>query len=99
MLCQPARDVREIAARTGGPAIDLHIHDSDFIVHAIGMPKRVSSQGIVAKGVVTYVVTEYSFGPKGPVITAQSGAVATKGLCFEHGYDFYFENGTLQLKS
>ena len=27
------------------------------------------------------------------------GAVATKGLCFEHGYDFYFENGTLQFNS
>ncbi|MFZ2640368.1 MAG: Gfo/Idh/MocA family oxidoreductase [Verrucomicrobiia bacterium] len=87
------------AKASGGPLIDLHIHDSDFIVHAIGMPKRVSSQGIVANGVVTYVVTEYSFGPKGPVITAQGGAVATKGLCFEHGYDFYFENGTLQFNS
>ncbi len=87
------------AKESGGPLIDLHIHDSDFIVHAIGMPKRVSSQGIVAGGVVTYIVTEYSFGPKGPVISAQSGAVATKGLTFEHGYDFYFEQGTLQFNS
>jgi len=88
------------AKLSGGPLIDLHIHDSDFIVHTLGMPKRVISQGIVAPGgVVTYICTQYDFGKKNLVITAQSGAVAAKGLTFEHGYDIYFENGTLQCNS
>jgi predicted dehydrogenase len=87
------------ARTSGGPMLDLHIHDSDFIVHTMGMPKRVSSHGLVSGGVVTYVVTQYAFGKKNLVVTAQSGAVAAKGLCFEHGFDVYFEHGTLQHNS
>ena len=87
------------AKTSGGPMLDLHVHDSDFIAHTLGMPKRVTSQGIVSGGVVTYVVTQYDFGKKNLVITSQSGAVAAKGLCFEHGFDVYFEHGTLQHNS
>ena len=87
------------AKLSGGPMLDLHVHDSDFIAHTLGMPKRVTSQGIVSGGVVTYVVSQYAFGTKNIVVTAQSGAVAAKGLCFEHGFDVYFEHGTLQHNS
>jgi predicted dehydrogenase len=87
------------AKASGGPMLDLHVHDSDFIAHTISMPKRVTSQGIVSGGVVSYVVTQYGFGTKNLIVTAQSGAVAAKGLCFEHGFDVYFEHGTLQYNS
>src|SRR5581483_1430638 len=33
------------AAKTGGPAIDLHIHDTHFIGLAAGVPERVFSTG------------------------------------------------------
>ena len=32
---------------TGGPAVDLHIHDTHFVGLIAGVPKAVSSTGIV----------------------------------------------------
>ena len=32
-------------SKSGGAMVDLHIHDSDFIAHCLGMPSAVVSQG------------------------------------------------------
>src|SRR4051794_30031249 len=37
------------AAKTGGPAVDLHIHDTHFIGLVCGVPKHVFSVGTVEK--------------------------------------------------
>ena len=36
--------------RSGGPGIDLHIHDTHFIQLLCGMPNAVFSRGILATG-------------------------------------------------
>jgi predicted dehydrogenase len=83
------------AAKTGGPAVDLHIHDTHFVGLICGIPQRVYANGILDNGVVQYLTTQYLYGPDGPAISCSSGAVAQKGRPFVHGYEIYLERATL----
>jgi predicted dehydrogenase len=87
------------AAKTGGPAVDLHIHDTHFIGLVCGVPGSVFSTGVVADNVVSYLTTQYLYGPAGPAITCSSGALAQKGRPFVHGYEIYLEKATLVYES
>ena len=87
------------AAKTGGPAIDLHIHDTHFIGLMAGVPSAVFSTGVVDKDAVNYLTTQYLYGPGGPSVTCSSGAVAMSGRPFVHGYEIYFEKATLVYES
>ncbi len=87
------------ASKTGGPAVDLHIHDTHFIGLIAGVPKHVFATGIVEHGAVTYLTTSYLYGPGGPAITCSSGAIAMKGREFVHGYEIYLEKATLVYES
>src|SRR5262249_46333302 len=46
------------ASKTGGPAIDLHIHDTHFLGLVCGVPARVMSSGIIEKDAVQYLTTQ-----------------------------------------
>ncbi|MCS7044950.1 MAG: gfo/Idh/MocA family oxidoreductase, partial [Gemmataceae bacterium] len=87
------------ASKTGGPAVDLHIHDTHFIGLVAGVPRQVFSTGVIANGSVDYLTTSYLYGPGGPAITCSSGAVAMKGRPFVHGYEIYLERATLVYES
>ncbi len=88
------------AAKTGGPAVDLHIHDTHFIGLIAGVPARVFSSGLVGNdGAVNYLTTQYLYGPGGPAASCSSGAVAMKGRPFVHGYEIYLERATLTFES
>ena len=87
------------AAKTGGPAIDLHIHDTHFIGLIAGVPAKVCSSGIVADdGSVEYLTTQYLYGAGGPALSCSSGAVAMNGRPFVHGYEIYLEKATLRVR-
>lgn len=83
------------AAKTGGPAVDLHIHDTHFIGLLCGVPKEVFAVGTVQNGAVTYLTTSYLYGPGGPAVTCSSGAVCMAGRPFTHGYEIYLEKASL----
>jgi predicted dehydrogenase len=87
------------ASKTGGPAVDLHIHDTHFIGLVCGVPKRVFSSGIVENGAVNYLTTQYFYGNGGPAVSCSSGALAQKGRPFVHGYEIYLEKATLVYES
>ena len=87
------------AAKTGGPAVDLHIHDTHFVGLIAGRPRAVSSSGVVANGVVEYLTTNYHYGPGGPALSCSSGAVAMSGRAFVHGFELYLEKATLSYSS
>lgn len=91
----------ESAKKTGGMAIDLHIHDTDFVNFLFGAPRAVTSAGLVEARdkQVSYISTNYHFDRNDIAVSAYSGAVATKGQPFEHGYDAYFERATLTYNS
>jgi predicted dehydrogenase len=84
------------ANKTGGPAIDLHIHDTHFIGLIAGVPARVFSSGLAqSDGSVDYLTTNYLYGENGPAISCSSGAVAMTGRPFVHGFEIYLERATL----
>jgi predicted dehydrogenase len=99
------------ASKTGGPAVDLHIHDTHFIGLVCGVPNHVFSTGVVSHGEppgvsprvpnrsVDYLTTAYLYGANGPAVTCASGAVAMKGRPFVHGYELYLEKATLVYES
>jgi predicted dehydrogenase len=87
------------AAKTGGPAVDLHIHDTHFIGLVCGVPRKVFSTGVIENGAVQYLTTQYLYGPGGPCVTCSSGALAQKGRMFVHGYEIYLERATLVYES
>jgi predicted dehydrogenase len=87
------------ASKTGGPAIDLHIHDTHFIGLVCGIPGRVIASGVEADGVVNYLTTQYLYGPGGPCVSCSSGALAQKGRPFVHGFEIYLEQATLVFES
>jgi predicted dehydrogenase len=87
------------AAKTGGPAVDLHVHDTHFIGLVCGVPKGVYSTGVVENGVVQHLTTSYDYGPTGPSVTCSSGALAMSGRPFVHGYELYLEKATLVYES
>jgi len=87
------------AAKTGGPAIDLHIHDTHFIGLVCGVPGRVFATGVVEGTAVSHLTTSYLYGPGGPAVTCSSGALAQKGRPFVHGFEIYLERATLVFES
>jgi predicted dehydrogenase len=88
------------AAKTGGPAVDLHIHDTHFIGLVYGVPRAVAARGVVQDGTVVHLNTHYLYGPEGPAcVTCTSGAVCQKGRPFVHGFSLYLERATLLYQS
>jgi predicted dehydrogenase len=82
-------------AATGGPALDLHVHDAHFVGYACGTPAAVFAHGRTDGDAVTYLTTSYLYGPGGPAVTCSSGAVAAAGRPFAHGFEVYLERATL----
>lgn len=87
------------AAKTGGPAVDLHIHDTHFIRLVCGMPVFVFSSGVIEGNAVAYLTTQYLYNVGAPAVSCSSGAVAQKGRPFVHGYEIYLEKATLVYES
>ena len=87
------------AAKTGGPAVDLHVHDTHFIGLVCGVPRQVFSVGCREGEAVNYVATSYLYGPGGPSVTCSSGAMSMPGRPFVHGFEMFFEKATLLFDS
>jgi predicted dehydrogenase len=82
-------------AKSGGPGIDLHIHDNHFISYLCGVPKQVASRGRLEQGYIQYVTTQYQFEDPSITVSCVSGGIAAKGLAFAHGFEIYLEQATL----
>ncbi len=95
IICPPAWWKSADLARSGGPAIDLHIHDAHFVSLLCGRPKRVSSRGVLRDGIVRHIDTQYDFGRGGPCVTCSGGALAQPARPFTHRFEIHFERATL----
>jgi predicted dehydrogenase len=103
IIAQPdwSADIAD-AGKTGGPAVDLHIHDTHFIGLIAGVPRKVFSTGLAPDGsTVTYLTTQYLYGSGAGALalSCSSGALAKKGREFVHGYELYLEKATLLFES
>ena len=87
------------ADRSGGPAIDLHIHDTHFIGLVCGVPRAVHSRGVVEGREVRHLTTQYLYDEPDLAVSAVSGALSQSGRPFAHGFDFYLERATLSFAS
>jgi len=86
------------ADRSGGPAVDLHIHDTHFIGLVCGVPRAVHSRGVVEGNSVTYLTTQYLYDDPNRAISAVSGALSQAGRPFTHGFEVYLEGATLAFE-
>jgi len=82
-------------ATTGGPMIDLHVHDAHFIRLVCGMPRAVQTLGSMRGDVVERFHTQFFFDDPKLVVTAASGVIDQQGRPFTHGFEIYLERATL----
>jgi predicted dehydrogenase len=81
--------------RSGGAIFDLHIHDSDFVQYAFGMPKSVYCRAKKGpSGDFDHVVTQYIYDDD-KVITAEGGFVMTPSFGFEMSFNIILEKATI----
>ncbi len=80
----------------GGPAVDLHIHDTHFIRTLAGQPDEVVAVGRAVDGIVHHVTTLYRYAD-GPALSCSSGALVGTARPFAHGFELYFEKATLSF--
>ncbi|MGB0767710.1 MAG: Gfo/Idh/MocA family protein, partial [Phycisphaeraceae bacterium] len=83
----------------GGAALDLHIHDSDFIQFLFGMPKSVSSVGYSQQTEeVDHILTRYEVEGV-PLVQAEGAWAMAQGYAFCMQYTANFEGATAVFNS
>jgi predicted dehydrogenase len=82
-------------ATTGGPMIDLHIHDAHFIRVILGMPRSVHTIGRMRGQVAELFQSQFLFDDPSQFASATSGAIQQQGRPFTHAYEIYLERATL----
>jgi predicted dehydrogenase len=85
-------------AASGGALLDLHLHDTDFVLHLLDTPRAVTSRGHAAvTSAIDHVATQYHFGPpdgNAPVVTATGGWAMAPGFPFTMRYVADFDHAT-----
>ena len=83
------------ASKSGSAALDLHIHDSDFVQYVFGMPKAVFSRAVGGPAKeFDHIVTQYIYDGD-CVVTAEGGWSMTPGFGFEMSFNIVLEKATL----
>jgi len=83
-------------ARSGGMIMDLHVHDTDFVLHLLGMPKRVSSTGSSIQGVANHVQTQYLYD-NDIAISSEGSWAMSDTFAFRMGFMIGLEKATLEF--
>jgi len=81
--------------KSGGAAIDLHVHDVDFINYLLGKPKSVTSFAINTRSGFDSITTRYEYDGMLITATADWGNAAAFPFCEK--YLAQFENATLEI--
>lgn len=83
-------------SKSGGVALDLHIHDTDLVHWWFGMPKAVSSRAhLMADGVMDHISTTYLYDDK--VVTGIGDWGCSPTFVFEANMRLAFEKATIVL--
>jgi len=83
--------------RSGGGALDLHIHDTDFIHHLLGKPDAVTSVGTKDQTGWSHIFTTYHF--KNVAVTAEGGWNYPVIWGFQMAFQATFEQGAVEFDS
>lgn len=76
---------------SGGAALDLHIHDTDFVHYLFGVPREVTSMGYSRiRGGIDHISTFYHYEDV-PHVVAEGAWIPFKGFEFTLRYRMVFE--------
>jgi len=85
---------------SGGAALDLHIHDLDFLAWILGRPKSVSAAGVRAKkGGLDNIWTTTTGHPGGAVGFAEGSLDMSAGFPFTMGLKVALEGAVIEFNS
>jgi len=85
------------ARLSGGAALDLHIHDTDYVQHLLGLPKAVTSSGTRDRSGWSHIFTTYHYD--GVVVTAEGGWNYPARWGFQMAFQAVFERGAVEYDS
>lgn len=77
--------------RSGGMPLDLHIHDSDYIQHLLGMPQAVYA---AADPALAHINASFLYDD-GPAVTAEASWRMAQSFGFEMSFNILLEQATL----
>ena len=80
-----------------GAALDLHIHDTDFLLHLLGAPEAVVSQGLRDETGWSSISTQYHY--EGRIVTADGAWNYPANWGFQMRYTAVFERALLDFDS
>ena len=83
--------------RSGGAACDLHVHDTDFIIHLFGLPKSVNSQATRGRSGLDHIFTSYQYDDV--VVHAEGGWDYPEHYGFCMAFEAVFEHASLAFNS
>jgi predicted dehydrogenase len=83
---------------SGGAALDLHIHDADWICYTLGRPKAVASVGIQSEMGWDHIYTTYLYDG-GRAAVAEGGNAYAPGFSFRAAFLALLEGGHIQFDS
>ncbi|MCC7518966.1 MAG: Gfo/Idh/MocA family oxidoreductase [Verrucomicrobiae bacterium] len=82
------------ADRSLGAAVDLHIHDTDFVAHLLGTPSAVTSVGTKDEFGWSRIFTIYHYG--NAAVVAEGGWNQPPKWGFQMAFQAVFENGAVE---
>jgi len=83
--------------RGGGALIDLHIHDTDYLLHLLGKPLSVYSAGRNIKGAYWHIHSCFKY--PGCTVTAEGGWDYADSFPFRMAFTANFEKGAVEYSS
>jgi predicted dehydrogenase len=83
--------------RSMGAAVDLHIHDTDYVTHLLGTPKAVFATATKDFSGYSHIFTTYIY--KGVSVQAEGGWNYGTSWGFQMAFQAVFENGSVEMDS
>lgn len=81
--------------RSGGMALDLHVHDADYIHYLFGLPESVCTAAARAPdGGLGFLMTRYNY-PDNRVVIAEASWLMTPSFGFEMSFTLVLERATV----
>jgi len=81
---------------SGGAILDLHVHDTDYVLYLLGKPQAVTAQAATRPGSNAYDrVHSLWHYPNGPVVQIEGYWDMPTGFGFNMGLTFVFEKAAL----
>ncbi len=84
--------------KSGSALIDLHIHDTDYILYLLGKPNSIFSSGTKVKGGYTHIFSTFKY-PEGITIFTEGGWDFINNFPFTMAFTALFEEGVVEFNT